>query len=90
MKKVRRITAWITIIIIVGLIIGMVVCAITGSKYFFGFLALTFFVPIVLWVFMWFTRLVNGKSEVIPDNVNMNEKGACSKNEVKETESNLL
>jgi len=58
MDKVRRATAWITIIVIIGLIIGTLVCAITGSRYFFGMLALSFFVPIVLWVFMWFSKLV--------------------------------
>lgn len=63
MNKVRRITAWITIIVIVGLIIGTIVCAITGSDYFFGFFALSIFVPVVLWIFMWFTKLVNDKSE---------------------------
>ena len=61
MDKVRRVTAWITIIVIIGLIIGTLVCAITGSRYFFGMLALTFFVPTVLWVFMWFSKLVHGK-----------------------------
>lgn len=67
MEKVRRITAWVTIIIIIGLIVGTLICAITGSKYFFGMLALAIFVPIVLWIFMWFTKLVNGKSEVISE-----------------------
>lgn len=66
MKKIRQIVAWITIIVIIGLIIGAVVCAITGSKYFFGMLFLAFAVPIVLWIFMWFTHLVHGDSEVIP------------------------
>lgn len=65
MKKVRQIVALLTVIVIVALVIGTLICAITGSKYFFAMLFLTFAVPVVLWVFMWFTRLVNGESEVI-------------------------
>ena len=66
MKRVRQIVAWLTIVVIIGLIIGTIVCAVTGSKYFFGMLFLMIAVPIVLWVFMWFTHLVNGDSSVIP------------------------
>ncbi|MGN0155134.1 MAG: hypothetical protein ACI4A3_11855 [Lachnospiraceae bacterium] len=65
MKKIRQITAWITIVVIVGLVIGTVVCAVTGSRYFFGMLFLMIVVPVVLWVFMWFTHLIHGDSSVI-------------------------
>ena len=65
MKKVRQMVAWLTIFVIVALIIGTVICAVTGSQYFFGMLFLTFVVPVVLWVFMWITRLLNGESQVI-------------------------
>lgn len=64
MDKIRRITALLTAVLIVLLVIATFVCAITGSQYFFGMLALTFIVPIVLWVFMWFTKLANDKSEL--------------------------
>lgn len=67
MKRVRQIVAWLTIIVIAGLIIGTIICAVKGSKYFFGMLFLMIAVPIVLWVFMWFTHLVNGDSKVIPE-----------------------
>lgn len=65
MKKVRQIVAMLTVIVIIALVIGTLICAITGSKYFFGMLFLTIAVPVVLWVFMWFTRLLHGESEVI-------------------------
>lgn len=65
MKRLRQIMAWLTIILIIGLIIGAVVCAVTGSEYFLGLLALAMAVPIVLWVFMWFTRLIHGDSDVV-------------------------
>ncbi len=63
MSSLRRITAWITIVVIIGLIICTVISAVIGSKYFFGFLALSLIVPVVLWVFMWFTKLVNKKED---------------------------
>lgn len=80
MEKIRRITAWLTIAVIVGLIIGTIICAVTGSKYFFGMLFLMIAVPAVLWVFMWFTRLVSGvddipESEDGLNDVPENEKG---------------
>lgn len=63
MNKVRRITALLTVIVIVVLVIATLVCALTGSPYFFGMLALTFIVPIILWVFMWFAGLSGDKSD---------------------------
>lgn len=66
MSKIRRIVAWLTILVITGLIIGTLICAIIGSPYFWGMLVLSFAVPVVLWVFMWFTHLIHGDSQVIP------------------------
>ena len=67
MKKVRRIVALLTVIVIVALVIGTLICAISGSRYFFGMLFLSFAVPVVLWGFMWFTRLVNDESGTEPE-----------------------
>lgn len=66
MNKLRRIVAWLTVFLIAGLLVAMLVSGIMGSPYFYVFLFLTLVVPMILWVFMWFTRLVNGESEVIP------------------------
>lgn len=71
MERIRKITAWITIIVIIGLIIGTLICAVTGSAYFFGMLALSFFVPIILWVFMWFTKLVSGNQKMTEEGENI-------------------
>lgn len=60
MEKIRRIMAFVTVVVIIGLIIATIICAVTGSQYFFGMLFLMFVVPVVLWVFMWFTKLVSG------------------------------
>lgn len=86
MKKVRRITAWITIIVIVGLIIGTLICAITGSDYFFGMLALTFLVPTVLWVFMWFSKLIGGNQENSDINYDVQEENPESSHMEQESE----
>lgn len=63
MNKLRRVVAMLTVLLIVGLIIGTLICAFTGSKHFMGMLFLALAVPIVLWVFMWFTNLVSDQSK---------------------------
>lgn len=68
MGTLRKIVALISVIVIVGLIIGMVICAVIESRYFFGMLALTFLDPIILWVFMWFTNLIKPSSDEIKKN----------------------
>lgn len=60
MLKLRKVIAILTVFVVIGFIIGTLICAITGSSYFFGMLFLSFVVPVVLWVFMWFTNLING------------------------------
>lgn len=65
MEKIRRIISFLTVVLILLLIVGTVICAVTGSPYFMGMLFLTFAVPVVLWVFMWFTHLIHGDSQVI-------------------------
>ena len=58
MNKIRRIVAGLSALLIIGLIIAMIVLAIMGSLYFYGVLFLTLVIPVILWVFMWFTHLV--------------------------------
>lgn len=62
-NRLRRIVALLTVVFIVVLLVVTLICAVTGSEYFFGMLFLTIVVPIVLWVFMWFTHLVNDSSD---------------------------
>ena len=63
MTKLRRIVAGLSVVLIVGLVIATLVCAVTGSRYFFAMLFLALIIPVVLWVFMWFTRLMQNKSD---------------------------
>lgn len=65
MNKIRRIVAGLTVLLIVGLVIGTLICGIIKSPYFYGLLFLSFAVPVVLWVFMWFTHLLHGDSKVV-------------------------
>lgn len=65
MTKIRRIVALLTVLLIIILVIGTLICAFLGSPYFYGMMFLTFVVPVVLWIFMWFTHLIHGDSKVI-------------------------
>lgn len=75
MLKLRKVIAILTVFVVIGFIIGTLICAITGSSYFFGMLFLSFVVPVVLWVFMWFTNLINGNKT--------NEQESATKQEEK-------
>lgn len=66
MQKIRRIVALLSVVFIIGLIIASIICAITGSEYFTAVFFMMVAAPVVLWVFMWFTRLIYGDSDVIP------------------------
>ncbi len=59
-KKLSRIIAWVCIIIIVALIIATFVTGIMGSKLFMPFLALTIAVPALMYVALWFGKILNG------------------------------
>ena len=63
LKKIRRIFAGLTVLLIFLLIVAMLICAITGSKYFWAALFLMFMVPCILWVFMWFSGILVEKTE---------------------------
>lgn len=65
MNKLRRITAFLSVVVIVGCVIAAFILGAMGSKYFLGMLVLAIIIPAILWVFMWFTRFINGDSDVI-------------------------
>lgn len=60
-KKIRQIVAWITVICIIAIILITLYCAITGNRYFFGFLYLMLVVPVILWIFMWIYKVISKK-----------------------------
>lgn len=65
MNKLRRITAFLSVVVIVVCVIAAFILGVMGSKYFLGMLVLAIIIPAILWVFMWFTRFINGDSDVI-------------------------
>lgn len=54
----KRILAWITLLIIVGLIIAMIVSAILGNGYFLGFMFAAIAFPVVIYVIVWIRNLI--------------------------------
>ena len=60
MEKIRRIMAFLTVVLIIGLLTAALVSAFLGSPCFLAFMLLAIAVPGVLYIFMWFTRLVSG------------------------------
>ncbi|MDE7366997.1 MAG: hypothetical protein K2N24_06555 [Lachnospiraceae bacterium] len=62
MKKLRQIAAWIGIIVVVGLVIATFVLGVTGSSLTISMLILTMGVSIILWVLLWFIRILENRS----------------------------
>lgn len=63
MKKLRQIAAWIGIIVVVGLVAATFVLGISGSSLTISMLILTMGVSIVIWVLLWFIRLLEKRSD---------------------------
>lgn len=63
MKKLRQIAAWIGIIVLVGLVAATFVLGISGSSLTISMLILTMGVSIVIWVLLWFIRLLEKRSD---------------------------
>ena len=62
MKRLRQIAAWIGIIVVVGLVIATFVLGVTGSNLTISMLILTMGVSIILWVLLWFIRILENRS----------------------------
>lgn len=62
MKKIRQIAAWIGIILVLGLVITTFVLGISGSSLTISMLILTMGVSIILWVLLWFIRILENRS----------------------------
>lgn len=63
MKKLRQITAWIGIIVVVGLVTATFVLGISGSSLTVSMLILTMGVSIVLWVLLWFIKILENRQK---------------------------
>lgn len=58
MKKIKRVLAWIALIIIAGLIIATLILGIKGSPYAISMLGVTMGVSIVIWVLFWISGVL--------------------------------
>ncbi len=70
-KRGYRIMAWICIAIILAIVVVTFITGITGSKYFLGCLFLCISVPIMMYIMLWFGRLLYNKAR---EDENMAEK----------------
>lgn len=58
MKKIKRVLAWIALIIIAGLIIATLILGIKGSPYAISMLGVTMGVSIIIWVLFWISGVL--------------------------------
>lgn len=65
-NKLFRVMAWISLVIILGLIIATFVTGITGSKHFMGFLVLSIIFPVFVYVVLWIGRVLHNAAEDKP------------------------
>lgn len=62
-KRIKRVLAWIALIVIAGMVIATFVLGIQGSPYTLSMLGATMGVSIMIWVLFWISGMVNGKKE---------------------------
>lgn len=58
-KKGYRVLAWVCLAVIVVLIIATLITGITGSPYFLGCLFLCIAVPIFMYLWLWFGKVLS-------------------------------
>ncbi len=52
MKKFKSVMAFLAVILIFAAVIAFFVSAVTGNKYFMGYLYIAWIIPVLLWIFM--------------------------------------
>lgn len=62
-KKIKQAAAWLGILVIVGLMITTFVLGISGSTLTIPVLILTMGTSIVIWVMLWFLKILERRSE---------------------------
>lgn len=61
-NTLKRIGAILLIILLLACVVLTLVFAVTGSKNFLGMLMITLLLPVLLWVYMFFYKLLKGRS----------------------------
>jgi uncharacterized membrane protein len=62
-KPWQRVLALLGVILVVGLLIASIVCAILGSPYFYGFLFAAIIIPVILYLIIWLGNVLKGMGE---------------------------
>ena len=62
-KKIKQVAAWLGILVIVGLVITTFILGISGSTLTIPMLILTMGTSIVIWVMLWFLKILERRSE---------------------------
>lgn len=71
---IKRIFAFILVIVLLGLVIATFILGITGSKYFAGMLFLCIAVPILFWTMGLVARLLSAKGQELREEAARNIK----------------
>lgn len=61
-NTLKRIGAILLIILLLACVVLTLVFAVTGSKNFLGMLMITLLLPVLLWVYMFFYKLLKDRS----------------------------
>ena len=62
MERLRRILAMITVIIIIGMVLTTFVLGILGNPYTISMIGVTFGISIILYVLLWFMKLLEERN----------------------------
>jgi hypothetical protein len=62
MNRLRRILAWITLVLIGGMVIATFILGIIGSTYTISMLGVTMGISILLWALLWFMKVLEDKN----------------------------
>ena len=66
MKRFKRAGALLLVIILIGLVMLTLYCAVTGSRYFMASLMATLLLPILLYAYMFIYRLLRADGRKTP------------------------
>lgn len=59
----KKVLAWIAIVVMCAVVVITCITGVTGSKYFFGMLFMCMIVPVLLWAMMFFAGLFKNRGE---------------------------
>ncbi len=63
----KRVLAWIAIVVMCAVVVITCITGVTGSKYFFGMLFMCMIVPVLLWAMMFFAGLFKRRGEELAE-----------------------